>query len=88
MVGYLLAIICYYRLSVTPHWKCAVMLPNQIVLLFSHICTVLGGKSPVTDHYFKLSVFSEFDCHNVISSSATCITCVIVYYSTSVYSIP
>ena len=30
----------------------------------------------MTDHYFELSVFSEFDCHNVISSSATCITCV------------
>ena len=41
----------------------------------------------MTDHYFKLSIFSEFDYHNVISSSATtCITCVysILYYGSNI----
>ena len=46
----------------------------------------VGWKITFADHYFELSVFSEFDCHNVISSSATCITCVysILYYGSNI----
>ena len=87
MVGYLLAIMLLQIVSDSPLKMYSNVVQPNCTFGQPHTYCV-EWKITCADHYFELSVFSEFDRHNVISSSATCITCVysiillvfIVYY--------
>ena len=87
MVSYLLAIMLLQIVSDSPLKMYSNVVQPNCTFGQPHTYCV-EWKITCADHYFELSVFSEFDCHNVISSSATCITFVysiillvfIVYY--------